>query len=211
MAVKTLPEHRKTARVDFHTHVEIDLPASSRTAAPSPAPANSTHFEGDSLNLSEGGMCLRLHQPLEIRAHVRLRLFPEREKKPVEFAGRVAWIVQRLDLRDSPPFLYDIGVEFVNPSASLRQFASRSGVTVKAVEPKPKHPMLPAATIRERHYVPRLDREAVTGAWHLIVWVEGVPCFSRRFPSHKEAVGAWEQFKRHTARAGRRPKSKPGR
>ncbi len=163
------------------------------------------HLEANSLNLSEGGMCIRLKEAPEIRSQVRLRLFPTPSKKPLECAGRVAWVVQRLDLRDSPPFLYDVGLEFIDPSPRLRQFASQAGVHVRAPAEPIRRPLLEPAVFRDRGYVPRLDREAASGLWHLIIWVDGVPCFSHRYPSQREGVSAWEQFKRQLAAHKPRP------
>ena len=201
MAVKTVPEQRKASRVDLQAHVEIDIPSPHSTPT-------ALHLEANSLNLSEGGMCLRLKEALEIRSQVRLKLFPAPSKKPLECAGRVAWVVQRLDLRDSPPFVYDIGLEFIDPSPRLRQFASRAGVHVRAVEPV-RRPLLEPAVFHERRYLPRLDREAVSGLWHLIIWVDGVPCFSHRYPMQREGVAAWERFKRQLAAQRPRPAKAP--
>ncbi|MBI1992263.1 MAG: PilZ domain-containing protein, partial [Candidatus Omnitrophica bacterium] len=79
-----------------------------------------------SINVSEGGLCVRLEETLEVRSLVRLQLTPVegsgsgRGQRPMECAGRVAWVIQRLDLRSAPPFLFDVGVEFVDPPPLLR-------------------------------------------------------------------------------------------
>jgi hypothetical protein len=195
--MSTPPDQRKNARVDFQAHVEIDLPSENTR--------EDTRLDANSLNLSEGGMCLRLQAALQVRSRVRLRLFPEASKKPLECAGQISWVVQRMDLRDSPPFLYDVGVQFIDPPPRLRQFALRAGVSMKA--PPVRQPVISSVVIGRRPYVPRLDHE-VTGAWHLVVWVDEVPCFSHRYPSQREAMAGWETFQRQTA-AEARQQSKP--
>jgi len=204
------PEQRKVARVEFQTHVEIDLDQPSflkRKTEPRPRTPALPHLEANSLNLSEHGMCLRLQAALEIRSRIRMRLFPEPAKKPLECAGQVAWVVQRMDLRDTPPFVYDIGVQFIDPPARLRQLASRVGIDLKALAPAIKQPTLEAITLNGRRYLPRLEREAATGTWHLVVWIDGVPCFSHRYPSQREATNGWELFKRQTAAQNRLAKN----
>ena len=205
------PEQRKVARVEFQAHVEIDLdqPSSSkRKAEPRPRQASAApRLEANSLNLSEHGVCLRLQETLEIRSRIRMRLFPEQAKKPLECAGQVAWVVQRMDLRDTPPFVYDIGVQFIDPPAGLRQLASRVGIDLKALAPAAKQSTLEAVALNSRRYVPLLEREVTTGTWHLVVRVDGVPCFSHRYPSQREAADGWEQFKRQTASQNRLAKN----
>ena len=173
-----------------------------------------------SVNLSEGGLCVRLddlHDPLEVRSLVRLQLTPARTgasehrggernsgrylSKRVECTGRVAWVIQRLDLRSSPPFPFDVGIEFVDPPPALRQFlAQRSEVSPpkgRAVREK----RLESVVIRGRHFIPRLEREPTHSPhWHLIVSVAGTPCFSGHYPSDQAAMAAWITFKRRQAR-----------
>jgi len=93
----------------------------------------------DSVNFSEGGLCLRLRELLEVRSLVRLQVSSFlRENEPlraktdalrgrraVQCTGRVAWVIQRLDLRDSPPFLYDVGIEFVKAPPMLKRLMSQ--------------------------------------------------------------------------------------
>ncbi|MBI2885207.1 MAG: PilZ domain-containing protein [Candidatus Omnitrophica bacterium] len=155
----------------------------------------------DSVNLSEAGLCVRLRETLEISSAVTLRLFAEARKPPVTCAGRVAWVVQRLDLRSRPPFLYDVGVEFVNPPGPVRRLAVRLGTSSPASSRAARAPSssrgVESLMIRGRCYLPRLQKEGSRqGAWHLIVWVDGVPCFSRRYASEREGVAGWKQFKR---------------
>lgn len=187
MALRVVEEHRKLSRVELQGRVEIDV-------LHRPA-----RVEANAVNLSEGGMCVRLQEALEIRSRVRLRWFAKPPKRPLECAGQVAWVVQRLDLRDAPPFVYDVGVTFVNPPPRLRQFASRAGVVLKPSEDRPiKASLLRPATLNNRWYVPRLEsHSSSSGRWHLIVTVDGVPCFSHRYPSEREAIESWERFKRH--------------
>jgi len=202
MALKTIEERRKAPRVDWRGRVELNLPNLQ------------TPLAGNSLNMSEEGMCLRLQEALEVRSRVRLRLFTESSKKPVECTGRVAWVMQRLDLRNAPPFLYDVGVQFIDRPGRFRQFADRAGVLVKPSSGRAaKESSLQPSVINGRSYVPRLQQESSSGPrWHLIVTVDGAPCFSHRYASVQEAADSWAQFRRHAERpsrsGGRRPVGK---
>lgn len=188
-----MQERRKLPRVNVLERVEVDLPRPPRLV------------EACSVNLSEGGMCVRLQEALEIRSPIKLRLFHEARKRPLECAAQVAWVVQRLDLRDEPPFVYDIGVKFVDPPTRLRQLVARAGIVLKAgVKAVLSHPALQPALIRSRSYVPSLQRETAPGTrWHLVVAADEVPCFSQRYESEREAIQGWEQFKSQTARTAR--------
>lgn len=205
MALKTLDDHRRTGRVDFQGRVELEVQH------------RAVRLEGNSLNLSEGGVCLRMQESLDVRAPVTLRLFAQSRHRPLQCLGRVAWVVQRLDLRDMPPFLYDVGVEFVRPPARLRQLASRVGLAVRGLSMGPmaqvggvagklvKHSSLQPAAIRGRTYEPRLIHElAPHTAWHLVVKVDGAPCFSRHYPSEREGLDGWKQFKRQQGKRSSR-------
>ncbi len=155
------------------------------------------------VNISEGGLCFRLRQALEVRSLVRLRLTPEgassrsgsvRASQAMECKGRVAWVIQRLDLSDAAPFFYDVGIEFVDPPPALRQLMVRAGDQPSQAGREAK---LPSATIRGRRYVPHLVRETDQAlAWHLVVMVDGSPCFSGRYATKRQAAGAWDGFKR---------------
>lgn len=159
-----------------------------------------------SVNLSEGGLCVRLENRLEVRAIVRLQVIPgggvRRSQRPVECAGRVAWIVQRMDLRATPPFLFDVGIEFVDPPPFLRQFLSQRGGHLEAIKPRAaRAKALEPATIRGRQFLPRLERElSHPTRWHLVVSVDDTPCFSGHYPSERAAVADWARFKRRQAR-----------
>ena len=198
--MKTIaPDRRKFARNALGSRFEIDLlqPHTQVSAA--------------SVNFSEGGLCFRLRQMLEVRSLVRLRLTPEGSSSRsgavhLDCKGRVAWVIQRLDLSDAPPFYYDVGIEFVDPPAALRQLMASTGGQLSRLT---RGGGLPAAVIRDRRYVPRLERD--TGhamPWHLIVQVDGSPCFSGRYATKREAAAAWTRFKRqqpksHVAEGGR--------
>lgn len=157
-----------------------------------------------SINLSEGGLCVRLDEmedTLEVRSLVRLQLTPTRSQRSVECTGRVAWVVQRLDLRSTPPFPFDVGIELVDPPSILRPFiVQRSGITspkARGVQEKRLEP----AVIRGRQFLPRLERQANHPLrWHLIVSVDGAPCFSGHYPSDRAAMAAWATFKRRQTR-----------
>jgi len=190
MAVKSLQERRKVPRVDFLGRVEINLLHPGM------------RLKASSLNLSEAGICVRLQEALDIHSPVKLRLFAASRKRPLECGGRVAWVVQRLDLRDTPPFVYDVGVEFVDPPPRLRQLVARTGITVKpkGLRP-PRGNFLQPVWITGRCYVPRVERElSPSVCWHLVVSVEGTPCFSQRFSTGREALEAWHQFKRKASK-----------
>ena len=177
-------ERRKFARHGAPSRVEVNLLRPQGLI-----PANT-------VNLSEGGVCCRLEEMLEVRSLVRLQVMkapPARSLHPVECTGRVAWVIQRLDLRPTPPFLFDIGIEFVDPPPLLR-FPPLKGRVLhqRALE---------SSLIRGRQFVPRLERDVNHGGrWHLVVSVEGTPCFSGHYPSERAALAAWGQFRRQQAR-----------
>lgn len=190
-------ERRKLSRVGFERRVELVVPKLQG------------RVQASSLNLSEGGLCLRIQETLDIRSSVTLRLFVQSRKKPLECMARVAWIVQRRDLREAPPFLYDVGVEFIDPPARLRAMVSKVGLTLKTA-PAPRHlteringyrvPMTSSQpiTVHGRCYVPQVNQgPPPDNRWHLVVTVDGAPCFSQRYASGREAQRSWEQFKRH--------------
>jgi len=54
---------------------------------------------------------------------------------------------------------------------------------------------------RGRDFTPRLERASSRPPrWHLVVSVDGVPCFSAHYPSERAAIAAWAKFKRQQAR-----------
>lgn len=194
MEVKTSPELRKFPRHEFRGRVELELGSSGR-------PTPQARLETNSLNVSEGGICLRLERTLDLHSRVLLRLFAQPRKPPLECAAQVAWVVQRLDLRDAPPFVYDIGLEFIDPSSRIRQVVLGLDAAPKSSGVRLSRRLLPS-TIRGRSYVPQLQQESESEhRWHLVVTVDGTPCFSRRFASQREAFQAWERFKRNGAKA----------
>ena len=195
----TIQERRKYLRNDGSLRLAINF-LEPRRAVPA-----------DSVNFSEGGLCLRVQETLEVRSLVRLRLAPPKAKassrvarwqRPVQCTGRVTWVVQRLDLRDGPPFLFDVGIEFVDPPPVLRQFLARGGAppAPAAKSPTTKKWLAPAA-VRGRDYVPHLERSTQPGRrWRLVVSVEGIPCFSEHYRSERAAADGWEHFKRRQAK-----------
>lgn len=187
MAVKaSADERRQNGRVEMQGRVEIAVAH------------RSTLVSGSSVNLSEGGLCVRVAESLDVKSPVTLKLFPQPRSRPVECAGRVAWVVQRSDLRAAPPFVYDVGVEFVRTSARLRQVASKLGVVVRARSGRAAKPTsLDPVTVRGRTYEPRLRHAASPqGAWQLVVTADGAPCLSRHFGSERDALDGWMQYKR---------------
>jgi len=209
--IKTVRERRKVPRVEFQGRVELDVPQLQE------------RLEASSMNMSGGGICVRLREALDIRSSVTLRLFAQPDRRPLECAGRVAWVVQRLDLRHAPPFLYDVGVEFIDPpSRFFRQFASRIGLALKPpsgvsmtsreLGRRASPGAFQPTTINGRWYLPRLQQEPSSpNRWHLIVTVDGIPCFSQRYPSERKATDAWKRFKHQAPLSMSRSARKTGR
>ena len=195
MPPDVVQERRRLTRVDFQGRVEIDaVGPHPETRAPS--------LPTSSINLSEGGVCVRVEHELAVRSRVVLRVFSSPRRRPVQCDGRVAWVMQRLDLRPAPPFLYDVGVEFLKPPDSLRRFAARLGLPLKPVEKAtPRRLRLLPATIRDRRYLASLEQErSGSNRWHVIVTVDGTPCFGQRCESLQEAKAAWQRFQRQLGR-----------
>ena len=186
-----LPERRKSARTDTAARARINLLHPDGTKRIEP------------VNISEGGLCVRLQDALEVRSLVRLEWMAELEaERAVQVTGRVAWVIQRLDLRTRPPFLYDVGIEFVDAPALLRGIAARPGTRAGAAAgSRASLRALPPVTVRGRQFVPHLTREPDRSSpWHLIVQVEHTPCFSGRYASERAAGEAWKQFLRQAAK-----------
>ena len=194
-----IPERRRFLRTEVPRQIGINLLEPQNTSTTG------------SLNLSEGGVCLRLEEELEVKALVRMQLSPDgrarsgllKNQPPVHCTGRVAWVIQRLDLRATPPFLYDVGIEFVDPPLLLRQLMTRaSPLPAKPKERAAREKTLEPAVIRGRRYQAVMGRQSSAPArWHLVVSIDGVPCFSGHYPSERQALDAWTRFKRNLARA----------
>lgn len=188
----TLAERRKAARATSRRQLAVQL------LRPQGAMAV------DSVNVSDGGLCVRLPEMLEVRSLVRLLVragasAAARAKHALECTGRVAWVVQRLDLRDIPPFLFDVGIEFVNPPPALQRALVPRGRAVAPPAALRPTRVLETATLKGRTYTARLERAAAhPQPWHLMVFVEGVPCLSVRHASAAAARAAWAQFKRRS-------------
>ena len=155
-----------------------------------------------SINVSEGGLCLRLEEALEVRSLIRLQLCPGgansfKGERAVECTGRVAWVIQRQDLRSGPPFVFDVGIEFVDPPRVLRRFIAQQGHGLVTLKGRPvQEKALEPALLRGRLFVPTLRREANRASpWHLIVSVDGTPCFSGHYASERAATAAWATFR----------------
>ena len=201
-------ERRRFSRVEAPPRLAVDLllQADHRLSA-------------DAVNISKAGLCLRLEERLEVRSLVNLQLTPlragaarnlsrahareasSRGGRAIRCEGRVAWVIQRLDLRDAPPYLFDVGIEFADPPAFLRRLmigrGSRSVSRLPATHAVP----VASAVIHKREYVPRLERSPGSRlGWHLVISVDGVPCLSERYLSERAAKAAWETFQRRQAR-----------
>ena len=200
MALTSAPpqERRKFSRSESSARFEINLLR--------PHGAITTN----SVNVSAGGLCLRVEEPLEVRSLVQLqltqgRLHAVKGLRSLACKGRVAWVIQRLDLRAIPPFLFDVGIEFVDPPSMLRQLIAKRGHRLTALpEPPQQEKMLEPSVIRSRHFLPRLRREANHALhWHLIVSVDGTPCFSGHYATERAAITAWATFQREQAKTRR--------
>ena len=201
----SLAERRRFARHRLPFRLAVHLSRAGRS------------IPTEGVNISEGGLCLRLRELLDVRSLVQLQLSPARPNngkgrlvdatgsarwpRPVTCTGRVIWVIQRLDLQDTPPFVFDTGLEFVNPPTTLhRLLAPRGGGSATKREISHER-MLEPSRIRRRQFVPRLERSSSRPPrWHLVVSVDGVPCFSAHYPSERAAIAAWARFKRHQAK-----------
>ena len=192
-----IQERRRSPRVELSPSFEVNLRSSGRMIPVS------------AVNLSEGGMCVRLEELLEVRSTVFLQVKASATRRVAsdrrfECIGRVAWVIQRLDLRATPPFLFDIGVEFTELPQALRRFLLRrrepAGARKRASASAAK--TLQSWEHEGRIFVPRLERlDHHAQPWHLVVFVEGTPCFSGHYASARQALAAWATFKRqHTQR-----------
>jgi hypothetical protein len=191
-ASTAVQDRRRFARLEAPSSLAVDLVQSDRRLAV------------DAVNVSHAGLCLRLEERLEVRSLVNLQVTTAHAARPVRCEGRVAWVIQRLDLRETPPYLFDVGIEFANPPSFLRRLtgsrvqrqAARALAAVRLVPIEP-------VRIRGREFIPRLERTpGVKPEWHLIVLVEGIPCFGERFLSERAARAGWESFRRRQARKG---------
>lgn len=195
MAIKmALPERRRFTREACPARLAVNLLKPQLLAV-------------NNVNCSDGGFCLRLEQALEVKSLVRLQVAAEgarslKGRRGVECAGRVAWVMQRMDLRSMPPFLFDVGIEFIDPPPILRQLITSQGGQLAALKHSGgKEKLLELAVLHGRQYLPRLERDTQHAKrWHLIVSVDGAPCFSGHYASERMALIAWVQFKRQQAR-----------
>ena len=190
LASTAVQDRRRFSRGDAASHFAVNL---LRPSGVIPA---------ESVNVSEGGLCVRLQEMLEVRSLVQLQLTSSAARaRPMRCTGRVTWVMQRLDLRTSPPFLFDAGIELINPPPPLRQLAVSRGEGAGKPRPATHHKALESAVVRGRAFTPRLERApGQTGRWHLVVSVDGVPCFSEHYPSERAATAAWARFKRQQAK-----------
>ena len=211
-------DRRRFGRVEVPPRLAVDLLQPDR------------RLSADAVNISEAGLCLRLEERLEVRSLVNLQLTPSRAgaarnlshlsrlsrahareahareapsrgARAIRCEGRVAWVIQRLDLRDEAPYLFDVGIEFADPPAFLRRLMIGRGSRPVSRLPAAHTVSVASAVIRGREYVPRLERRAgARPSWHLIISVDGVPCLSERYLSERAAKAAWEAFRRRQAR-----------
>ena len=179
-------ERRTSPRVPFHGSVTLEVLNSPQ------------RVETQAVNVSERGLCLRVQESLDINSRLRMELREQQRKRPLACQGRVSWVVQRPDLSGATPFIYDVGIEFIDPPDLLRRMAARLGLSLAV--PAARHDTsgrtLRPAEIHHRLHVPHLTHEPGTSKrWHLVISVDGAPCFSRRYGSSQEALEAWRRFK----------------
>jgi hypothetical protein len=95
-----------------------------------------------------------------------------------------------------------VGIEFVDPPPLLRQLiARRQGALTASRKTMIHRRALATRIVRGRQFIPHLERDpGNTSPWHLIVSVDGVPCFSHRYTSEAAALVGWSQFKRAQAK-----------
>src|SRR3989338_3876527 len=144
-------DRRRFSRVEVPPRLAVDLLQSDH------------RLTVDAVNISEAGLCLRLEERLEVRSLVNLQLTPPRSGavrnvRAIRCEGRVAWVIQRLDLRDEAPYLFDVGIEFADPPAFLRRLVIGRGSRPVSRLPA-AHTVPPAsAVLRGRGYVQRPER-----------------------------------------------------
>ncbi|MBI4598155.1 MAG: PilZ domain-containing protein [Candidatus Omnitrophica bacterium] len=189
MTTALLQERRRAPRLHSGS-VEVAVRSADRS------------LPAETVNVSEGGLCVRLQELLEIRSLIHLHL------GGVECAGRVAWVIQRLDLRPAPPFMFDVGVEFIDPPRLLRRWLAErfpshpAASAVKAGGENAKGGLQPWV-FSGRTYMPSMQRASRRPQpWHLVVAIDGSPCFSGHYASERQALAAWAAFKRAHAKRG---------
>ena len=189
LASPSAQERRTAPRVPFHGSITLEVLDSS------------LRVETQAVNISKRGLCLRVQESLDINSRLRMQLRDLPRKRPLACQGRVSWVVQRLDLSEAAPFIYDVGIEFIDPSNLLRRLANRLGLALvtPAVRTGAGRTLRPAV-IRNRLHIPCLTHEpGVAKRWHLVISIDDAPCFSRRYSSSSDALEAWRRFKRNPA------------
>lgn len=106
-AVHTLSAARNMildGRLRYHRHT-LDLPVSFSCGA------SSKRHDAHLLNLSQGGVRLRLKQPMALQQRVLVSLTLPGSERPARFTGEVAWMDEQCNA----------GIRFVNTSVRVRQ------------------------------------------------------------------------------------------
>ena len=208
MSASSSPERRQSLRVPYQGVVEIE------------PQGGGSPVTGEGRDLGEGGVSVRVNERLDLHTVVRMRLTPPRltdrraparRASALQCVGRVAWTTARMDLRAEPPYPYDMGIEFLQvPPFIKRQMTMVYRRLRQHQQAAPRAPRLRAAQIGRRFYVPSLSYDvAPQASWHLIVRIDGVPCYARRFASLNAAVAGWKAFR--TEHAAARPRASSAR
>src|SRR3989338_4333380 len=107
-------EQRQCPRVGFEGRALI------------PPDGRATFTPCEPRNVSEGGVCLRLEEDMELRSEVDIQLLAANLTQPIQCHGRVNGTTARRDVRAQPPIPYDVGIEFVGLSPQLRAQLQRA-------------------------------------------------------------------------------------
>lgn len=157
----------------------------------------------DGVNISCRGACLRTGTPMEINTQLQLRMEHRQSTLKVGKAAaesclaRVAWVQQRLDLRDTPPFVFDIGIEWVNePARLIRSLFGDSPADATGMPAGARRLVKPWSANGREYSATLIEDLSAQVPWHLVIRVDGAPCLSRRFDSERAATNALRAFKK---------------
>ncbi len=163
----------------------------------------------DGVNVSNRGACLRVGHSLEINSLMDLQFKhmvsaqAENVNEIEKCSARVAWVVQRLDLRATPPFLFDVGIEWLSPPKLLIQSIFGKTAVVKSELSAKARKALTSWQRNGREFVPKLTfEENRDPSWHLVIMADGAPCSSQRLATEKAALEALKKFQEDQAPSG---------
>lgn len=78
-----------------------------------------------SRNISGGGICVTVDEPLEIGVYLYLVMLLPDNKTPISSLGRVAWREKISPLDSGQKMSYDVGVEFIDIEKSEQERITR--------------------------------------------------------------------------------------